>query len=166
MDSTPYDECFDNLFMPLQSHLKSLIWAISFDSKSDSQDLPGPIASGRFERGQSTNGHDQSQGQARVPGATGRLQNLLGRPIGMSSNGADLDEGLVVTGPLHDPNVTVLSPSAIGEATGKWILDTITLPFGWMIPDNKEKSPEQGPQQPPVPNGAPATSSSLSSQVQ
>ncbi len=90
---------------------------------------------------------------------------LVGRVLG-GSEGRIVSVPVKVTGPLHDPKVTVLSPSAIGEATGKWILDTITLPFGWMIPGNKEISPEQRPQQTPVPNGAPATSSSLSSQVQ
>ncbi len=58
---------------------------------------------------------------------------LVGRVLG-GQEGRIVSVPVKVTGPLDDPVITVLSPSAIGEATRKWILDTITLPFGWMLP--------------------------------
>ena len=44
-----------------------------------------------------------------------------------------------VRGSFSDPQVQVLSASAISKATGQWILDTIVFPFDWAIPD-KEKT--------------------------
>ncbi len=76
---------------------------------------------------------------------------LVGRVLG-GKEGRIVSVPVKVTGPLDDPKVTVLSPSAIGEATGKWILDTITLPFGWIVPEGsanqKENRPDQAPRQP------------------
>lgn len=71
---------------------------------------------------------------------------LVGRVLG-GKEGRIVSVPVKVTGPLHDPNVTVLSPSAIGEATGKWILETITLPFGWMIPEGSDKGENNRPDQ-------------------
>lgn len=67
---------------------------------------------------------------------------LVGRVLG-GEEGRIVSIPAKVTGPLHDPNVTVLSPSAIGEATGKWILDTITLPFDWMLPEKIDKDDDE-----------------------
>ncbi|MEN8256517.1 MAG: AsmA-like C-terminal domain-containing protein [Thermodesulfobacteriota bacterium] len=86
---------------------------------------------------------------------------LVGRVLG-GSEGRIVSVPVKVTGPLHDPKVTVLSPSAIGEATGKWILDTITLPFGWMIPGKKDRNGEQNSG--PIPNPQESTDTSSSSE--
>ncbi len=80
---------------------------------------------------------------------------LVGRVLG-GQEGRIVSVPVKVTGPLNDPNVTILSPSAIGEATGKWILETITLPFGWMIPEGALENKENLPNQPAM-NPSPAS---------
>ncbi len=84
---------------------------------------------------------------------------LVGRVLG-GKEGRIVSVPVKVTGPLDDPNVTVLSPKAIGEATGKWILDTITLPFGWMIPQKTEGNESELPGQVPTPPAATVPESS------
>lgn len=36
-----------------------------------------------------------------------------------------------VSGPIRDPKVTILKPSAVTKATTKWLLETIILPLEW-----------------------------------
>jgi hypothetical protein len=80
---------------------------------------------------------------------------LVGRVLG-GKGGRIISVPVKVTGPLTDPTITVLSPSAIGEATATWILDTITLPFGWMIPADGD-TPAAPPAQKDSPPSHPAT---------
>lgn len=86
---------------------------------------------------------------------------LIGRVLGGKAERI-VSVPVKVTGPLNDPIITALSPSAIGEATGKWILDTITLPFDWMIPDKpdtgtkQDPALDQGPQE-SIPTATPST---------
>ena len=44
---------------------------------------------------------------------------------------------------------------AIGEATGKWIWDTVTIPFDWATPTatDKEFDPEDQAEQAAIPQG-------------
>lgn len=74
---------------------------------------------------------------------------LVGRVVG-GKEGRIVSVPVKVTGPITDPKVTLLSPSAIGEATAKWILDTISLPFGWMIP-----AQERGDDEPHIHDNSP-----------
>ncbi len=62
---------------------------------------------------------------------------LVGRVLG-GKEGRIISVPVKVTGPLNDPDINFISPSAIGEATRAWILDTITLPFDWMVPEQQE----------------------------
>lgn len=58
---------------------------------------------------------------------------LVGRIIG-GKKGAILTFPVKVEGPIGDPSVTPLSPSAIGKATLDFITDTLTLPFAIFTP--------------------------------
>lgn len=54
----------------------------------------------------------------------GRQKRLISVPVRLS-------------GSFTDPQVQVLSASAVTKATAQWILDTIVLPFDWAIPTEK-----------------------------
>jgi hypothetical protein len=72
---------------------------------------------------------------------------LVGRIVG-GKKGAILTFPVKVTGPIGDPNVSPLAPSAIGKATLDFITDTLTLPFAIFTPfKDGEKTDSEEPQE-------------------
>ncbi len=66
---------------------------------------------------------------------------LVGRIVG-GKKGAILTFPVRVKGPIGDPSVTPLSPTAIGKATLDFITDTLTLPFAIFTPFMKDEEQE------------------------
>ncbi len=80
---------------------------------------------------------------------------IVGRLLG-GKEGRIISVPVKVTGYSADPQVSVMDVGEIGEATGRWIWDTVTIPFAWTSDDKASKErfePEDLEEQATIPQG-------------
>jgi hypothetical protein len=78
---------------------------------------------------------------------------IVGRLLG-GKEGRIVSVPVKITGPGHNPDVSVMDAGEIGEATGKWIWDTVTIPFFWNSSiDSEENDSEDGEVLTPITQG-------------
>ncbi|MDA3970870.1 MAG: AsmA-like C-terminal domain-containing protein [Desulfobulbaceae bacterium] len=80
---------------------------------------------------------------------------IVGRLLG-GKEGRIISIPVKITGPAADPVVSILDSSAVGQATGKWIWETVTFPFGWTFEEEKttpKNKPRDQTEQAIIPQG-------------
>ncbi len=78
---------------------------------------------------------------------------IVGRLLG-GKEGRIISVPVKITGPALDPNVSVMDVGEIGEATGRWIWDTVTIPFDWTSDEKEEElEPADQAEQAIIPQG-------------
>lgn len=80
---------------------------------------------------------------------------IVGRLLG-GKEGRIISVPVKITGYSGDPEVSVMDVGEIGEATGRWIWDTVTIPFAWTSDDKASKErfePEDLEEQATIPQG-------------